>query len=61
MNRFKNKAFIMALISGIVLLIQQLGFTFIPDNFNEIVTSVLGIFMLLGIVVDPTTPGISDK
>ncbi|WP_143314182.1 phage holin [Clostridium sp. HBUAS56017] len=60
--RMKNKAFWVALISAIVLLIQQLGLKdLIPGNYGDIVNSVLTILVMLGVVVDTSTSGISDK
>jgi phi LC3 family holin len=59
-ERLHNKAFIVAMISALVLLLQQLGINIIPDNWQEIVNTVLTILTMLGIVVDPTTTGITD-
>jgi phi LC3 family holin len=59
--RLKNKAFWVAIASAIALLSQQLGLNIIPDNYTEIVNTVLAILTMLGIVVDTSTPGISDK
>ncbi|WP_143316859.1 phage holin [Clostridium sp. HBUAS56017] len=60
--RMRNKAFWVALISAIVLLIQQLGLKgLIPNNYGDIVNSVLTILVMLGVVVDTSTSGISDK
>lgn len=60
--RSRNKAFILSMVGAIVLLIQQLGFKdLIPNNYSDIVNSVLSILVMLGIVVDPSTPGISDQ
>ena len=53
--RMKNKAFWVALI------FQQLNLNIFPENIMEITNTILYIFTILGIVVDPTTPGISDK
>ncbi|MDV3426672.1 MAG: phage holin [Bacillota bacterium] len=59
--RFRNKTFIIAMIGAIVLLIQQLGFKdIIPNNYADIVNSILSILVMLGIVVDPTSTGVSD-
>jgi len=61
-SRFRNKAFIVSMLGAIVLLIQQLGFkNIIPSNYADIVNSVLSILVMLGIVVDTSTKGISDK
>lgn len=61
-TRFRNKAFLLAMVGAVVLLVQQLGFKdFIPANYADIVNSVLAILTMLGIVIDPTTEGIFDK
>lgn len=60
--RFKNKTFIFAMLGAIALLIQQLGFKdLIPNNWLDIVNTALSILVMLGIVVDTSTPGVSDK
>lgn len=59
--RFRNKAFWVSFIAAIILLIQQLGFRHIlPDNINDIVNTVLAILTMLGILIDPSTPGVED-
>lgn len=61
-SRMKNKTFWVAIASAIVLLIQQLGFRdLIPSNWLDIVNTSLSILVMLGIVVDTSTPGISDQ
>ncbi|NOW85909.1 putative membrane protein [Clostridium beijerinckii] len=61
-SRFRNKTFILSMVGAIVLLIQQLGFKdLIPSNYADIVNSVLSILVMLGIVVDTSTPGINDQ
>lgn len=59
--RFTNKAFLISVVSAIVLLSQQLGLSIFPENWADIFNTILTIFILIGIVVDPSTPGISDK
>lgn len=59
-SRFKNKTFILAIVSSMVLLIQQLGLDILPPNFEEILNTILTILVTLGVVVDPTTSGITD-
>lgn len=61
-SRFRNKAFILAMVGAIVLLIQQLGFkNLIPSNYADVANSILTILTMLGIVVDTSTPGVSDQ
>ncbi len=59
--RLTNKTFWVAIVSAIVLLTQQLGLNIFPNNWNDILNTVLTIFIVLGIVVDTSTSGISDK
>ena len=59
--RLTNKTFWVAIVSAIVLLTQQLGLSIFPINWGEILNTVLTILIILGIVVDPSTNGISDK
>ena len=61
-RRFRNKAFLVSFIAAIVLLVQQLGFgRFLPENLNDVINTILTILCMLGIIVDPTTDGVSDS
>jgi phi LC3 family holin len=61
-KRFSNKTFCVAFIGAVVLLVQQVGLgQYLPDNLMDIVNSILTLLVMLGIVVDPTTEGISDS
>ena len=61
-KRFSNKTFCVAVIGAVVLLVQQVGLgQYLPDNLMDIVNSILTLLVMLGIVVDPTTEGISDS
>lgn len=60
-TRFKNKTFWVALASAIVLLTQQLGLEIFPENIMDIVNTVLMIFVILGVISDPTTQGFLDS
>lgn len=67
--RVKNKAFWLAVIPAVLLLIQQVcaifGFTFnfgeLGNQLKEVVNTFFFILALLGIVTDPTTEGIEDS
>lgn len=67
--RIKNKAFWVALIPALLLLIQQICSMFgveihIADLQEELLGIIGTVFMLLtilGIVVDPTTDGVYDS
>lgn len=58
--RFKNKATLAAIAATVILLAQQLGFE-LPDNVSEVVNTALTLLVLLGVVSDPTTAGLSDS
>ena len=58
--RFQNKATLLAIASTVILLAQQLGFK-LPDNIADIVNTFLTLLVLLGVINDPTTEGISDS
>jgi phi LC3 family holin len=61
-KRFSNKTFLISFSSAIILLLQQLGLgEFLPDNIMDIVNTVLVILTMLGVVIDPATPGLGDK
>lgn len=58
--RLQNKATLGALISAVFLMLQQFGLH-IPSNIQEGVNTFVVILVILGIVTDPTTKGISDS
>ncbi|HFI0083548.1 TPA: phage holin [Streptococcus suis] len=59
--RLRNTTFWATLVPLFVLLAQQLGFQFVPDNWEAIFGTVMSIFTVVGIVNDPTTAGIEDS
>ena len=58
--RFKNKATLAAIAATVILLAQQLGVE-LPDNVSDVVNTALTLLVLLGVVSDPTTAGLSDS
>lgn len=66
--RFKNKAFWLGFIPAIIILIQAIGQLFgyhlvldnIEHNLVNVVEAAFAVLAVLGIVVDPTTIGLSD-
>ena len=58
--RFQNKTTLLAIASTVILLAQQLGFK-LPDNIADVVNTFLTLLVLLGVINDPTTEGISDS
>lgn len=59
--RMKNKAFWVALVSATVLLAQQLGLNIFPPNILDITNTILLICTILGVFVDPSSDGLSDR
>ena len=67
--RIKNKAFWVALIPAILLLIQAIAAVFgltidlgdLGDKLLTVINALFAILAILGVVVDPTTPGTGDS
>lgn len=67
--RIKNKAFWLALIPALLLLIQAVAAVFgysidmgdIGNKLIAVVNAVFGVLAILGIVTDPTTAGMGDS
>lgn len=67
--RVKNKAFWLALIPALLLLIQAVAAVFgyvidmgdIGNKLIAVVNAVFGVLAILGIVTDPTTAGVGDS
>ena len=65
--RFQNKTTLTAIILALVALVYQvLGlFDVVPkisqDELTTVIGMVINLLCLLGIVVDPTTNGVSDS
>lgn len=67
--RFKNKNFWLAVIPAVLLLIQTVAAVFgysldlgeIGNRLIAVVNAVFGVLVVLGVVNDPTTAGMSDS
>lgn len=67
--RFKNKNFWMTVIPAVLLLIQTVAAVFgytldlgdIGNKLIAVVNAAFGVLVVLGVVNDPTTAGISDS
>lgn len=60
-KRAKNKAFWVSVFSLIALIGQTFEIYTIPENLYDTINAILTTLVGLGILIDPTTPGISDK
>lgn len=69
MVRIKNKAFWIAIIPAILLLIQVVAAVFgytldlgdLGNKLLDVVNAVFSVLVILGVVTDPTTAGITDS
>ena len=65
--RFKNKTFLLSLWALIIVLAQQIAsiwgadITLISTQVTNVVETVLSILGLIGVIQDPTTPGVNDS
>lgn len=65
--RFKNKVWLVTFVLAVIGFVYQLldAFGVVPEFPQEtvktIVFSVIDLLVMLGIVVDPTTPNINDS
>lgn len=63
--RLQSKEFWMAILAFILLVTQYVckwfGLTIDIAGVNEILSAILSLFVLIGIVVDPTTPTVKDS
>ena len=58
--RLQNKVTLVALLGAVFLMAQQFGLD-IPKNIQDGVDTFVYILVLIGVVNDPTTAGISDS
>ena len=67
--RLKNRAFWVALIPAVLLVVQTvaalMGFTLelgdVGDKLLAVVNAIFGVLVIVGVVADPTTEGLSDS
>lgn len=67
-KRIQNKTFWLSLIPAVLLLIQtvaapfgyQWDFVALNTQLTAIVNALFGVLTILGIFVDPSTPGVTD-
>ena len=65
--RFQNKVTLSAILLGVVALVYHiLGMLGIApeitqNEIGQVITMVIDLLVMLGVVVDPTTKGVSDS
>lgn len=53
-SRFKNYGLWLSILSLVPLILKSFGIDVLPENYNEICSSILGILVLAGILSSPT-------
>ena len=67
--RIKNKAFWISIIPAVLLVLQAVGSVFgfqldfgeLGEKLLSVVNTVFAVLVILGVVADPTTKGLSDS
>jgi len=67
--RVQNKSFWLSLIPAVLLLVQVVAAVFgyqmdlgdLGNRLLAVVNAVFAVLAILGVVTDPTTPGVSDS
>lgn len=67
--RLKNKNFWLALVPALFLLVQAIGaplgykwdFVVLTQQLTAIINAAFAMLVILGVITDPTTEGISDS
>lgn len=69
-TRIKNKAFWVALVPALVLLVQMVGNVFgldmseltgLSNQLLDVINALFAVLAILGVAVDPTTVGFKDN
>lgn len=55
LSRFKNYGLWVSVAALIPMVLQGFGVEILPDNYNQIITAILGILVAAGILNNPTT------
>lgn len=59
--RLRNTTFWWTLVPLLVLLSQQLGFNWVPKDWETAFGTIMSILTVVGVINDPTTTGLSDS
>lgn len=58
-EQIKNKYWWLSVVSAIVMLLQLFGVE-LPSNYNEVINTVLGLLVTLGILNNNSTKGLGE-
>ena len=67
--RFGNKQWVISFLSAVLLLIQAVAAVFgytldlgdLGNKLIAVINALFAVLVLLGVVTDPTTPGVNDS
>lgn len=60
-KRLKNKVFVVALIALVIQTANMFGVAqYIPEEFVPWTNGIIALLVYLGVLIDPTTSGVSD-
>jgi len=59
--RMKNKYFWVAAAALVVAVVNQVNPSLVPTNYETTLNIILTSLVAMGILLDPTSPGLSDK
>lgn len=67
--RFGNKQWVISFLSAVLLLIQVVAAVFgytldlgdLGNKLIAVINALFAVLVLLGVVTDPTTPGVNDS
>lgn len=54
-SRLKNYALWISIAAFIPMILKAFGKDILPSNYNEIVTAILSILVMLGLISNPTS------
>lgn len=61
-EKFRNYGLWISLISAVLMILQSMGLKFDLPYINEVITSILGVLVALGIISNPSDgTGYSDN
>jgi len=60
-SRMKNKYFWVAAVALVGAVVKQFNPNLIPENYDATVTIVLASLVAMGVLIDPSSEGITDK
>jgi phi LC3 family holin len=60
-ERIHNKSFWLSVVAFFALTGKTFGLYEVPAEFDTWVNVLLSMLTAIGVIIDPTTPGISDK